>query len=213
MADGEDFLEVVTSTVRELVLEDFAVTSCIPTTRILIDVLDYFGIPAKPIPVEVLIFNAEARAILDTGDMKAVAEAVQVCEPEDEGGPWTIGLGVTVQERQEGGHVVVGIPSRQVIIDGSLDQAARPLKDIHLKASPVPMPDPDFFTKVGAVVALTAQPEGHGPVLLVYTHSPHKQYLNSPNWFRKSAVGGAEVFRRVTAQAIRDIKASGVSPT
>lgn len=208
-----DFLEVVTTTVRELVLEDFIVTSCIPTTRILIDVLDYFGISGKPIPVEVLIFNKEARTILDEKGITAVAEAVQAREPEDVGGPWTIGLGVTVQERQEGGHVVVGIPSQQVIIDGSLDQAARPLKDIHLKASPIPMPEPDFFTKVGTVVALTAQPESHGPVLLVYTHSRYKQYLNSPNWFRKSAVGGDEVFRHVTAQAIRGIKTSGVSPT
>lgn len=208
MSDGDDFLEVVTSTVRELVLEDFLVTSCIPTTRILIDVLDYFAVPAKPIPVEVLIFNAEARAILDTGDMKAVADAVQAREPEDEGGPWTIGLGVAANKREEGGHVVVGIPSRQVIIDGSLDQAARPIKDIYLEASVIPMPDPDFFTTPDTVVALTAQPEGHGPVLLVYTHAPYKQYLKSPNWRRTSNEPNADptVFRRVTAEAIRRLK-------
>lgn len=212
VSEGEDFLEVVTEVVRARVLDYFKPDSCHATTRIVIDVLDYFGVPAKPIPVETLVFNADAMAILETEGMHAVAAAVQAREPEDKGGPWTIGLGVVVDNTPEGGHVVAGIPSRGVIIDGSLDQASRPIKDILLKACVIEVEDPDFFTQVGAVMGVKMLEDGHGVVTVVYTHSRHKQYLNSPNWKRQSEGLGSAVFKRVTAQAIKEVKARGVTP-
>lgn len=202
-----DFLSEATHTVRELVLESFSADSCVATTRILLDVLAYFGIHARPLQVEVLVFNAEARVILDAGGIDAVAHAVQARTPEDVGGPWTLGIGVDTGRNPQGGHLVAALPEDGVILDGSLDQAARPLKDIHVTADVIEVPDREFFTSPGAMMSVTASSPGRGDVLLVYTHSPRRNLLQSPNWKRKSSKqDGAAAFRRITAESIRRLR-------
>jgi hypothetical protein len=49
------------------VLESFRPDSCIATTRVVISVLRYYGLPAKPLAVKVAAFNAVAWPLADAG--------------------------------------------------------------------------------------------------------------------------------------------------
>ena len=206
MQDETSFLEIANNTVRELVLKEFKADSCHANTRILIDVLNYFGVTGIPVPVEVTIFNNEAWNSLTDKGLEAVAKAIHARQPEEKGGPWTVGVGIVVNNNPTGGHVVVGVPSEHVILDGSLDQASRPNKDIYLKPYVIQTEDSYFFTEPNELIVTEINEKGLPPVFITYRHSTHKQYLNSPNWKGKTGDGGTEPFKRITGQAIRNLR-------
>lgn len=219
MTVDEEFLARVATETRPRILEHFSPDSCIATTRILIDILTYFGIPTQPLPVEVTIFNEQARTLLETHGLDAVAEAVYAREPGEPGGPWTLGLGIT-RTPTDVGHLVVALPHHGYLLDGSLDQASRPHKNITLPPLPIRILDPAFLTTPTAVLDYTYTPPaspGSGapeePVTLIYRNTPqNRRYRDSPNWKHTTHAStatpaGKEVFRQITADAIRAIRA------
>lgn len=209
--EPEGVIAALLDIAREEILKVFTPESCIASTRITLDVLQYFGVPGKPIPVAVTIFNEEARQILDRDGLDAVAAAVNARSTQDVDGPWTIGLGVATPAREPGaGHVAVAIPSLSTIVDLSLDQANRARKNITL--GPVALKIPDdlaFMREPGERIVYTIRstPEA-APVTVMYQHEREHRYRQSPNWLRKSGenANGSEGFRIVTASIIQRMR-------
>lgn len=159
------FIAALVATARPHILERFRPNSCIASTRVAIEALARFGVAATAVAAQVEIYNPTARALLEGGISKEafrarLAESVRAAPgPEP---PWSIGLGVG--EPLHGswtGHLVALTDatdaSERVLIDLSLDQASRPLRDIRL--SPIWVPAADEVcagdARVGGTVAGT----------------------------------------------------------
>jgi hypothetical protein len=192
----------------------FTVDSCVASARIVLDSLDYFGIAGVAIPVEVVAFNAAAVEVLrenaDAGDpIGVLGEVVARWRPEDAGGPWSLGLGMGMStgDAPNAGHVVVGVPGEGLLLDLSLAQASRPVKNMVLGPSVFDEVPDEFFAEPGAVVERFVAQGSGGPVALVYRHAPVALYRTSPNWVRETTrSGGRAVFRRVTGDVIRQVR-------
>lgn len=209
--------------IRPLVLEHFDPDSCVATIRIAIDALAYFGIHARPLGVQTLIFNDEATRLFHGGvSAEELHQAVWAHSEDDPEGPWTIGLGFTPTGPEPGRHMICWIPALSLACDFSLDQAARPHKGLALSPSVFPI-DAPRTGESGSVG--TGLPEGlelpdgflfahhvgqrppRGPAYLEYRVVPD-WFRASPNWRRTSSglPGAPNVFREITGQAIRSIK-------
>jgi hypothetical protein len=204
-------VDTVVEVARPEILRVFSADSCVASARIALDVFAYFGIAAKPVPVSVAVFNADAYDLLEReGSLDAVAVAVMAYEPSFVGGPWTIGMGAQgVPDRPvAAGHVVVGLPTLGQFVDLSLDQVSRPVKNIVLSASAFPVdPASGFLMVVGAKEGYAVGQETGGPVRLLYTHEPQHLYKGSPNWQRStSQPDGRQVFKEVTRNVLREVK-------
>lgn len=208
--DPQAVITALVKVAREEILTTFAPDSCIASTRIGIDVLRYFGVTAKPIPVSVTIFNEDARRILEEEGIEAVATAVQGRETLDIGGPWTLGLGVSTPNHAPGpGHLAIAIPHHLTIVDLSLDQANRPRKNIALTPVALKVPEEGtFFTQVGEQIVYTVSttPQADA-VSLIYRHESNDRYRTSRNWARSGHEdGAAKSFRLITAAIIHKMR-------
>lgn len=197
----------VKQSLRPLILEYFSRDSCVATARIVIDTLDYFGIVARPLAVEAIIFNGEARAIIQSGSSLAELYQVMASIPlSRRGGPWTLGLGLNDDPKVAAGHVVVHVPSVSELLDLSIDQASRPQKGLVLSPMAIPLAGSAFADDPSATVALEVpQPDGFSPAYIEYRHALRPLFQRSPNWRRTSNSGneGRKVFTEVTGRAIR----------
>jgi hypothetical protein len=117
---------------RELMLLNARANSCILTTHVGLEVLDRFGIKARPQPVIAEAFNAVA-ARLRFG----VDPPTPLQDWPDEA--WSVGIsgtGVIAQESQTwDGHLVIVVrnPDRlRTLIDLTADQMDRPAKNINI---------------------------------------------------------------------------------
>ena len=201
--------------IRPTVLEFFSSDSCIATTRITIDVLAYFGIMAKPLAVETLIFNAEAmervRAGVGFDELRREVDALARGEP---GGPWTIGLGFAKSAADAGRHMMAWVPPLGLGLDYSLDQVSRPHKGMELTASVFEMATGHQDASENGLL-----PEGYvfsveiprsspyGPVYLEYRVIAD-WFRGSPNWRRTSTIQeyAKATFRDITGRAIKEIR-------
>jgi hypothetical protein len=162
-------------------------------------------VPGKPYAVEVAVFNQEARQILESDGLEAVAEAVHARSTKETGGPWTLGLGLNKNAEGGAGHVAVGIPNMSVLLDGSIDQASRPHKNILLEPFAVHIPETGFFSHPDAQCGFTTVVDGH-ETSLVYTRNPANRYTRSPNWRRQFDGKPSRVFHTITADVIRAVR-------
>lgn len=98
---------------------------CIASTRIGIEVLKAFGVEAIPVPVNTRLINKAYRLAMD----KRIT-----WEEARKRGAWL--LEVDVGEPQDSlswpGHLVIGLPQSDTLVDLDLVQFARPLKQIHV---------------------------------------------------------------------------------
>lgn len=203
-------ISAVKQSLRPLILEYFSKDSCVATARIVIDTLDYFGIPSRPIAVEAIIFNGEARAIIESG--ASLAELYQAMAPiplSRRGGPWTLGLGMIDDPKVAAGHVVVHVPSSFELLDLSIDQASRPQKGLVLNPMAIRLSGSTFAEDPSATISLEVpQTDGFAPAYIEYRHAQKSLFQHSPNWRRTSSSGneGRRVFTEVTGRAIRMVK-------
>lgn len=202
-------LEAVAQEARPRILAHFDAASCIATARIIIDVLGYFGIPAVPLPVETIVFNADAWHLLNEGGPAMVAAAVQERDTEELGGPWTVGLGV-IRDPEAIGHVVVAVPSLNAVVDASIDQASRPHKNIVLTRPIILHPEAQFLAVPGVTAEVTLDEDGL-PVTIAYMHIAHRRFERSPNWRRRSDGLSNSVFREITGETIRAVRDRRIS--
>lgn len=126
-------LQVVLDFVRAEVLKGWGERSCIVTSRVLLEVLDWLGTPGKPVPVAVMAFN-------EAGWQAASWDRPEQRLPVEQWPPQAWSVGVNGSGRSEAstngwdGHlvVVVSYRGRDWLLDGSLDQLSRPQRGIEL---------------------------------------------------------------------------------
>lgn len=156
---------------RQRILREWMPDSCIASTAIALDVLEYFSIPARPLPVVVSIFNPEAVQMLDKGitDMNEWNKV----------GAWSVGVGMgerAFRPDRWSGHLVA-LVDETILLDLSLDQASRTEKGIILTPTKAPMPD-DFFTGSPLVGELNG-------CTVIYKYKANEEFRNAPDWKEK----------------------------
>jgi hypothetical protein len=212
----EALLSALVRVGRPILLEVFRPDSCIISTRIGLDVLSYFGIRGKEYPVSAMIFNADAyRMLEETQDFQAVKEATDARTLDEEGGPWTIGLGAPdlPQLHPDGrrgwpGHLVIGLPQWNVVVDLSMDQVARPHKGLDLKPAWFPVPETWWTLEAERDFASFQTEDG---AMMFLSHRNDHGYRQSPNW-RGISNGSKQTVRAITGQIITALKAEGFTP-
>lgn len=131
---------------RPLILEHFSADSCLASTRIAVEVLEAFGYRARPLPGSLRVFNPAATQVLRAGETlsnehhEAGARMVEVPGERgvwvDEQGGSGYGSHLVCLVAVPAGQTVATMPGAEaVVLDLSLDQAARPKKDIDVAAS------------------------------------------------------------------------------
>jgi hypothetical protein len=192
-------VEEILSRVPPLVVDMFGAASCVAQARVASDVLQHFKVPARAVPCQVVAVNAEGMRVLREakGDWGPLNSALVGAEPDEPGGPWTLGLGLDSEPGV--GHVVVGLPKVPGFLDLALPQINRPLKGIQYEPSAFGC-RVVFLTTPGER-ATFATPSG----LLLYKRLARHRYRQSPNWARKSRLG-ADVIPYLTAQVIKQIE-------
>lgn len=185
MADADGLLQVVADAARQAVLTRFTPASCIATTRVVVGVLRYFGVAARPWAVSTHLFNPAAWELREQG--------IPAAEwPPD---AWSIGIRGDLAGQV--GHLVA-VTSGWRMVDASLDQAARPDKGLP--------PIPPFVAGLPAGMDLARTDRGLvyqvGTTRLVYMASGSRDHETSPQW-RKDNPG----VRACTAETIRAVRA------
>ncbi|MGV8847092.1 MAG: hypothetical protein ACOH1Y_16780 [Propionicimonas sp.] len=206
-------LDALVGCARPVILAEYKSSSCIASTRVGVDVLAYFGVPAKPVPVSLLLMNAEAvRVYEQTENMQAVHTAAMLVPADVAGGAWTIGVGVSGEHRVYGegdwpGHLAIGLKPYNVLVDLSLDQAARPLKNIAAKPVWYPVPG-SWWGAAPDSPAVLAGPDGS---YMMVHRTPNESFRVSPNWKPDRAEQRSRL-RKVTGEVIGLMRAMGVEP-
>ena len=169
--------------------------TCIITTRVLIQVLEYFGQPARPQPVIVAVINQAAIDYLDQ----------HPGTPPDEWPPqaWSVGVNGTgisnPATKNWDGHLVALLDDatgEHWLIDASLDQLSRPERGIELEP---------------AVLLLNRPWDGrreswtspYGALIYEATPTPG-DWRHSPDWRSQRAQ-----VQRVAGAAIRRLREIG----
>jgi WD40 repeat protein len=131
---------LIISTVREAVLTTHRVDSCVASTRLLRDVLKLgFDIELEPRAVTTLVYNPYITERINSGELSHPDRLIEAMWDRESGG-WSVGIGfgaeAAVDDTKWAGHLV-GVSKhadgRLLLWDPSLDQAARPTRNMHLK--------------------------------------------------------------------------------
>jgi len=207
-------VEVVTALVRiarPVLLEQFSRDSCIAATRIGIDVLEYFGVQAIPVPVGLMIFNGEATKLISQGLPTPEIRRLMLERSADEpGGPWSVLVGADLNRPQGwAGHLVIGVPSIRTVADLSLDQASRPHKQMDLEPTAYVIPDDAWWlgNEPRYLMRATNPKTGDEVTVMLDAALDPEGFKRSRNWLR--GIGdrvGTAVFREVTGKIIRLMK-------
>ena len=203
----DKILDALVKVARPIILESFSVDSCIASTRIAVDVLRYFEITAEPLPLIVTVFNAETVRLAHEGKtLEEIGKIKNQSKVTDDGGPWSVGIGTgwsmksTNGSEPWAGHLVAAIPGKHIIVDLSIDQAARPHKNMHLEP---------FWTQVedewwGGDKPVTELNNAGMSMILDRVAADPQGFLTSPNW-KLSGLYRA-TFKDATGKIIRAIK-------
>lgn len=188
-------LQAVADAARAAVLRRFRPDSCIATTRVVIETLRYFGVPARPWAVNMIMFNAAAWPL-------AVAKVPATDWPED---AWSVGFAAAgfakdgTADPDNVGHVVAlaATPAGRRMVDASIDQVGRPAKGIPAMR-PMIGDVPAEFDPADQSVGLVLHEAG---VTVIYTGSASRVFATSPHWRRADPT-----VRACTAETIRALQ-------
>lgn len=178
----EDILGRLQEVARAVIRRDFRADSCIGSTRTVTRVLEHFGISAKPLPVQVYIYNKSYVDAVERGDWPPTFDQVMFRHWCDRNGAWAIGVGVWdeaegLKPGQYGGHLVAFLPKHHLLIDASLDQAVRPQRGIVLP-DVLQIPTTAEFEEGAASLSGVV----NNCVLRYHQHNDEGRYLRSPDW-------------------------------
>jgi hypothetical protein len=172
---------------RAAVLRRYKPESCIATTRVTIEVLRHFGVRAAPWPVNVSVFTEAA------WDLARQGVPIGEWPP----GAWSVGIHVDASPDRVGHLAAI---AGGYLLDGSIDQAARPEKGIHaLRPLVARLPDP--FVPDDTTARIPYQVEG---LVLIYFASGSRVFRSSRSWRP-----GYPLVRACVAEAIRAVHGSG----
>ena len=177
---SELFEALATCGLTKVLRAYFNDSSCINSTRVLLEVFQTFGLAARPFAVRAMIFSKafveraerEGRVPQEDGELH-----VWCAEP----GVYSVGVGFATQGMPAGrwpGHLVVRA-GLHYLFDATIAQASRPSRGIQ-------MPDILFLDDVslgfwrGEDVAISQAPDGS---VIRYEPDPgNTGYLDSPAW-------------------------------
>jgi hypothetical protein len=168
---------------------------CIAATAILIDVLDYFRLTARPLSVIATVFNPAMSGRIEREGMPTLKEAERDWFPH---GCYSLAVGSGDPEPGKWpGHLVANLADR-VLIDLTLDQADRPQHGIVLPM-PILAPFPsEFLTEDGQMAGLV------NGCRVVYEARPDDRSFERSNDWRSRKRRDA-----VVAAAVRRLKGKG----
>jgi len=134
---------------------------CILASRVALDVLHLFKIPAKALSVKTVIYNEPLVKRMTEGRTPRTNEDLEEAFQAD--GSYSVGLGYGYTEGKWSGHLVV--VSRNQMLDLTIGQASRPQHGIYVEPWVLEV-DEDFvkgqkpllLTSEGVVVKYTAFP-------------------------------------------------------
>lgn len=171
---------------RPLILAEFNADSCIAATRVVIDVLKHFHIPAYGLAVNCSIFSPNFVAAVEAGE-RPPEEREQLGEWLDKFKAHSVGLGMPGGGERgkwgtEAGHVVAAVPTLQTFVDASLDQCNRPEKQIVLPGVITVRVESQAFFADEELADLMC----NGSLLMYRARPAEKEFMRSTNWKSKS---------------------------
>jgi hypothetical protein len=147
---------------------------CILASKLVVDVLSYFGKEARPLMVRVFIANAPLVKRFEAGNPPKDQEELRQAAKED--GSHSIGLGYGYTEGKWSGHLVIVCEGE--MLDLTLTQANRPAQGIHLEPVLVPVSEDFLAGKTSLVLTINE-------TLVKYHAFPNDHsYQDSPDWKR-----------------------------
>ncbi len=166
--------------------------SCIPATKIAIEVLERFGINAEPLTVTTTAWNDTFQEYVDrTGMLPQTQAERDACHAQ---GCWAIGCGFMFERTADGtvlprdtkkwaGHLIVVTDGYG--LDMAISQVSRPQYGMEL-SSGVCFEVPEGFSDKEMDTLTHVPQEVRGPVLLIYTSKPkNRSYLQTGGWNRR----------------------------
>lgn len=189
----QDKLTLITLTVRQEVLKNWNADSCIASTRILGEVLRYFGYTSEPLPVALCVFNKAGFERMEAGDHDV---------PNWPQEAWSVGIegsGVSSmkgERRSWDGHLVALVNDGAWLIDPSLDQLSRPHRGLSL--TPVVLSAVEWDDYKHAYGWLN---DDTGTVMIYQAMPEPGNWRSSRDW-----VGYKSEIREAVAAAIRALK-------
>lgn len=182
-------LYALTAIARQATLTRYETASCVMSVRVVLAVMEPYGLIARPSTVNIAAFNKEGWANAQAGTPLARwprdAHSVGV----DSDG--------TTSEKNWNGHLVAIVRSTtgRILVDPSADQLDRPQHNIHM--SPVVAALPRLWTPKDPLFL-----EGDSGTTVVYTPKMlPKTWQTSPDWARRD-----EEFAAIRDQALRQIE-------
>lgn len=156
----------------------FKPTRCIVATRLGIEALAYFGIPASPLPCRVDIFNPEYCKLRAAG----------VADPNEllAGGAYMVSIDAGNHRGGYGGHLMIELPDG--VMDLNFGQFSRPLKNMTL-------PEVMGFAELGADGPSCYELNG---CTIVIRRVSDAVFKTAPDW--------TQPYKRVTGEIIRAMK-------
>lgn len=169
----DQLIDVLAPIVRQRMLKHFRPDCCIATTKILREILEYYGFKSQPMAVSVHIYNARLIELMDAGPLPENEEEKMALFERT--GAWGIGIGQSGS--QDGCHVV--LQSQGFLLDASLDQAERPERGIELpELLAVPVPPRFLGRRVkGQMIRGMV-----GKCMVVYKRIDNEKWRESRNW-------------------------------
>jgi hypothetical protein len=161
--------------------------NCIVASRVGVEVLRYFGIPARTLPCEAYAYNPAAWRVMAYRDEPTVAGALVVARSTPPSG------GTRRSEGGWWGHMVILLDSGETMLDLDLRQFRR-------EAAGVVVPDAAAFAWSGEPPHAYALPAGGG---IIYYPMPEDRTHRQGDWTPGRLVRAA---RPITAALIRRIR-------
>lgn len=192
---------------RPLMRQWLSPNSCIAATRITMNILNVFGIDARPLPVVATVHNPAWLAL----GRKLKRQPTVDEQKADPGNAWSVGLGFNDPESRDSypvdpnnwaGHLVALTLNDALLIDGAIDQASRPQYDMPIP--PIVLVQETtarFLDGSGSVVGETPD----GVIISYHRNLTPDLYEHAPDW-RVTKHGLIEL------AIMRAMKAQGVTP-
>jgi len=129
---AEEIALVVYDESRREMRKYFTASSCIATTRVVVDLFEHFGFGAAPLHVDTSVWNPAWVSALRCGDQPSYSLSKEATDRwMDERGAWNIGTNEAAMDEPVR-HLVAYIPALSCVIDASIDQFNRPARKINL---------------------------------------------------------------------------------
>jgi hypothetical protein len=157
------------------------VNSCIAATRVTVNVLSAYGIPARPFCTRAFVYNAQYAMLANR------LGRAPTFEEQDAVGAWSIGLGAPRHPDDQSvddtngynGHLVALVGEHDaILLDGALDQASRPQKHIVIEGVAMVEATPELLTGEGNVRGLSPT----GAFVVYEKHDDPPDWTTAKDW-------------------------------